>query len=167
MLIQIEKTGLKYDPSNCIKLTLNEVFNIMYNIKLIHLKYYRNSNEFNHEYNQFISNIGFTGTLSGIISFTLGEYAARNLTQRLIKIEDSNKITVTDIKDAMGELGNMIAVGIKMKMDELGISTKMTFPVVIYGKKLRILGTNNAISYSCEAYCEDLLLNVKMIYKSS
>ncbi len=77
--------------------------------------------------------IGVTGVVGGTIVVSLKKEIAIWVASNML----SEKIeTVTaDVKDAIGEIGNLVAGGSKGHLSELGLSFKISTPTVIVGDK--------------------------------
>lgn len=75
--------------------------------------------------------IGVTGTASGTIVVSLKKDIAINMTANMLD-EKITEIT-TDVKDAVGEIGNLVAGGSKGYLAEMGLTFKISTPTVIVG----------------------------------
>ena len=76
--------------------------------------------------------VGFGGALSGACLFSCGETTARNIAGRMIGME----LTELDntVKDAIGEICNMLAGAWKGRVPELSAQCGLSVPAVITGR---------------------------------
>ncbi|MDX9703045.1 MAG: chemotaxis protein CheX [Candidatus Auribacterota bacterium] len=76
--------------------------------------------------------IGVAGEASGSVTVSFSESVARKIVENMLGIQvDSLN---DDVKDAVGEIANMIAGGAKGELSEKGYSFKIALPVVCIGK---------------------------------
>ncbi len=76
--------------------------------------------------------IGVAGEASGSVTVSFTESVARKIVENMLGIEvDSIN---DDVKDAVGEIANMIAGGAKGELSQKGYSFKIALPVVCIGK---------------------------------
>ena len=87
-----------------------------------------------------ISLVSFTGEHSGIIAVFSSKEIALKITTNMLGIEVSR--IDQDVKDAMGELTNMIAGTIKNKVFETFGAMHLSVPIVIAGADLSISSTS-------------------------
>jgi chemotaxis protein CheX len=88
-----------------------------------------------------ISLVSFTGEHSGIIAFFGSKEIALKITSNMLGMEIS--VIDQDVKDAMGELTNMIAGNIKNKVFETFGAMHLSVPIVIAGADLSISSSSN------------------------
>jgi chemotaxis protein CheX len=102
-----------------------------------------------------ISLVSFTGEHSGVIAVFGSKEIALKITSNMLGIEVS-KID-QDVKDAMGELTNMIAGTIKNKVFETFGAMHLSVPIVIAGADLSISSTSkekNDVTFSTGVTCD-------------
>ena len=83
-----------------------------------------------------ISLVSFTGEHSGIVAFFGSKEIAIKITSKMLGIEVS--AIDQDVKDAMGELTNMIGGTLKNKVCETFGAMHLSVPIVIAGEELSI-----------------------------
>ena len=88
-----------------------------------------------------ISLISFTGEHSGIVAFFGSKDMALKITSKMLGIEVSS--IDQDVKDAMGELTNMIGGSLKNKVFETFGAMHLSVPIVIAGAALSISSSSN------------------------
>jgi len=88
-----------------------------------------------------ISLVSFTGEHSGIIAFFGSKEIAIKITSNMLGIEVSG--IDQDVKDAMGELTNMIAGSFKNKVFETFGAMHLSVPIVIAGADLSISSSSS------------------------
>ena len=76
--------------------------------------------------------LGLTGDAKGTISVSFSEKSILTIVSNMFgeEIEELNE----EVKDAVGEITNMISGQARQKLDELGMSLKAAIPTVIMGK---------------------------------
>ena len=86
--------------------------------------------------------IGLGGDLRGMLSVHCPAEAAKEITGALIGMEVAE--LDDDVKDAIGEIANMVAGNIKISFDRAGIAVELAIPSSIIGKSFRICGFSGA-----------------------
>ncbi len=79
--------------------------------------------------------VGLTGSLSANVHLVLTEATARSLVEGMIGSSDFGD---ADLRDAIGELTNMVAGGLKNRLDQKGFSLRLTIPTFIRGRDAQI-----------------------------
>lgn len=85
--------------------------------------------------NHVTSMLGFSGDLAGMLYLHCPETAAYTLTAALLG--DDNPLP-EDIRDALGEVANMIAGGLKSSLAALGTLLEISIPTAISGSSYSI-----------------------------
>ena len=80
--------------------------------------------------------IGLTGSTNGTVSVTFTEKSILSIVSNMFgeEMKELNE----EIKDAVGEITNMISGQARQKLDEIGRSLKAAIPSVILGKNHKI-----------------------------
>lgn len=88
------------------------------------------------------SMIGLGGGLRGMLAVHCPESVAREITGTLLgmEIEDLGD----DVKDAIGELANMIAGNLKISFVGAGVDVELAIPTSVIGESFRICGLSGA-----------------------
>jgi chemotaxis protein CheX len=118
------------------------------------------------EERQIAGSIGFTGAFTGAISLILGESLAIMLTKRLLGMDSHEPVSAEYLKDAIGELTNMLAGQLKTKLCDHGMPTTMSVPMVIFGKTLVVDGAQNCKCDRLQLMCEKKPVCVQLIEKA-
>lgn len=66
----------------------------------------------------------------GIVS---NESGCVSLTRALLGMEPDEDVSPDDVRDAVGEIANMIAGGVKTKVTEKGVAAQIGLPIFIHG----------------------------------
>lgn len=90
----------------------------------------------NHFEHHVTSMLGFSGDLAGMLYLHCPMAAARTLTEALLGIDDIDR--PEDIQDALGELANMVAGGLKTSLGEQGTRLEISIPTAISGSSYSI-----------------------------
>ena len=84
------------------------------------------------------SMIGLAGELRGVLAVHCSEKAAKGITGAMLgmEIEEMDE----DVKDAIGEITNMVAGGLKTAWASDGIDVELAIPTTVIGKSIRTSG---------------------------
>jgi chemotaxis protein CheX len=114
------------DPRN-LDASVEEVFRLMLGVECR-----RETAQGSQERESVTSVVGFGGLLSGACVFRSGARAAMKIAARMTGMEFES---VDDtVKDAIGEIGNMLAGAWKGKVPELAANCGLSVPAVITGR---------------------------------
>lgn len=86
--------------------------------------------------------IGLGGDLRGMLSVHCPGEVAKEITGALIGMEVTD--LDDDVKDAIGEIANMVAGNIKISFERAGIAVELAIPSSIIGKSFRVCGFSGA-----------------------
>lgn len=86
--------------------------------------------------------IGFGGTIKGMIGVSATEDMAKTVTGSLLGMEIAQ--LDDDVKDAFGEIANMIAGALKTACGGNGIDIDLAIPNSVVGERLHISGLKGA-----------------------
>jgi len=88
------------------------------------------------------SMIGLAGTFRGVLAVHCPEKAATGITGAMLGMEVDT--IDEDVQDAMGEIANMVAGGLKTALLAEGMETELAIPTTAIGKSIRISGLSGA-----------------------
>jgi len=86
--------------------------------------------------------IGLTGGAMGMVSVSFTEKSILAIVSNMFGEEMKMKELNEEIKDAAGEISNMISGQARQRLEELGISLQAAIPTVIMGKNHTITHIN-------------------------
>jgi chemotaxis protein CheX len=88
-----------------------------------------------------ISSVGFGGAVSGVVYLCLEDTFAVHATGRILGLTapEVRLHGFEVIKDAIGEVTNMIAGGFKNKLCDLGLPCVLTLPTLMRGQHLSVV----------------------------
>lgn len=81
--------------------------------------------------------IGFTGTVRGSMAISFGATCIQKIVSNMLG-EQINSID-GDIKDAVGEITNMVSGAARKKLEGLGFKVNASIPTVVYGREHSIM----------------------------
>lgn len=86
--------------------------------------------------------LGLAGGFKGALAVHCPDEAAKAITGSFLgmEVEEIDE----DVKDAIGELVNMVAGGIKSSLAQDGLDLQLSIPMAITGKSFRIAGMSGA-----------------------
>ena len=102
---------------------------------------------------QVAGTVGFTGSLDGIIHFCSGASFARHLTCRVLSMSESEIEGNEMVNDVIGELTNMLAGQIKIKMQKAGTHCLLTVPSVMRGGNVKSVSSGHSMRKSVYFKC--------------
>jgi len=88
------------------------------------------------------SMIGLAGDFRGVLALHCPEKAATGITGAMLGMEVD--AIDEDVLDAMGEIANMVAGGLKTSLHDDGIDTELAIPTTAVGKAVHITGLSGA-----------------------
>jgi chemotaxis protein CheX len=88
-----------------------------------------------------IASVGFGGSASGVVYLCLEDEFAIHVTGRILGLTAPEvRLHGHEVmKDAMGEITNMIAGGFKNKLCDLGFPCLLTLPTILRGQHLSVV----------------------------
>jgi len=106
--------------------------------------------------------LGLSGVLQGMLCIHCPEQGAKVITANLLgmDIEDLNE----DVNDAMGELANMIAGGLKTRLTSNGEALELSIPTAIAGASYTVNSMSAAASITVPFAVEDWTFLVELRY---
>ncbi len=114
--------------------------------------------------NMIISSIGLAGAIEGNISLWITVDIAADIVSKMLGIEiepDS-----PDVMDGVGEIINMIAGGVKMKMDSTEYKFDISIPTTVKGDNIESVKSDKTLEFT-QAYCceKDICFQLKFAYR--
>lgn len=98
-----------------------------------------------------VSLIGLAGDLKGILAIQCPGAVAKGITAAMLGMEVSE--LDSDVKDAIGEIANMVAGGLKEGLLPAGKKIELAIPTTVIGTKVRTSGLSGAsrllIPFTC------------------
>lgn len=91
------------------------------------------------------SMIGLAGGLRGVLAVHCPEEAAKGIAGAMLGMEI--EALDEDVKDAIGEIANMVAGGLKTALSSDGIDTELAIPTTAIGKSIRTSGLSGATRF--------------------
>ena len=92
--------------------------------------------------------VGLGGTCSGMVGVHIPDDFAREATAAMLGMEIDELEGDSDIHDAIGEVANMLAGEIKMKLSESGADICLSTPTIISGREyaIEVLSNEGAVA---------------------
>ena len=110
-----------------------------------------------------ICSIGMTGSLEGTIALSLSVSDACRLVAKMLGMETLEMSN--DVIDGVGEIINMIAGGIKLKLSNTEYHFEIGIPSAVQGQGLKISSIEDSKTLSKGFSCEDIVFCLLVIYK--
>ncbi len=89
---------------------------------------------------ELIGNVGFVGQINGLVYLCLSHDFAVHAVGQILGMEPAEveREGAETIRDAIGEVTNMVAGGFKNAFCDLGHPCKLTLPTIVCGRDLRV-----------------------------
>lgn len=113
------------------------------------------------------SAVGFIGKTTGVIYLYASDTFARQMTCRLLGLQDSDIEGDEMVNDAMGELANMVVGHIKSRLVDRGLACVLTIPSIIRGSSFSIEPVSSAERRVYFYDCDRSRLGVEVMLKHS
>lgn len=75
--------------------------------------------------------IGITGEWTGGVAVHCSAELARVIAARMLMTDDLSSLSEDDVRDAMGEVCNMVAGGLKTRCQGIGVAFDISVPVIV------------------------------------
>ncbi len=103
-----------------------EAFSTMVNLPIIRSEHTDTAN--------MVGSISFTGPVKGVIYVECAPGAGEKIARSMLMMEESDPLEVSAVKDAIGEVTNLVAGGFKARIMETLGTIDISVPTVISGK---------------------------------
>ncbi len=104
-------------------------------------------------HSDILSIIGLGGALRGMVAIHCPAETAKKITAFFLDMEITE--LDDDVKDAIGEIANMVAGGLKTFFAEAGINTELALPSSVVGHAIKVRGYPGVqrcvVSFTCDA----------------
>jgi len=100
--------------------------------------------------------------MRGMVAVHLPEKVARQITENFLGMEVDG--LDDDVKDAMGEVANMVAGGIKIFFTDKGIQAELAIPTTVIGKSFKTSGLSKAEKVIVPFRCDPGIFWVELKY---
>lgn len=112
---------------------------------------------------EVISTIGFAGRLEGNVDLLLTQKDAMKIVSLMLGMELTEMSR--DVYDGVGELLNVIAGGVKTRLDKAGYHFDITIPTAVNGEKLQIISSSEVKTFKFEVPGPDFCCGIILVYK--
>lgn len=136
--------NIKLDLFNEIVEGTNEIFSTMLMVELEEgTPVYENKAVFT---SNLTSMIGLGGGIKGMLAVHCPEIVAKNITSAFLgmEVEELDE----DVKDAIGEIANMVAGALKTSFQKCDIDIQLAIPTVVIGSSFKTSGFSGAYCIS-------------------
>lgn len=120
-----------FDIKKAILDSITEVFDTMLSMDVEYIEQVGQS----HLYGErMLGSVNLVGEVMGIVNIQIGRDCSREITCAMLGIEDDEIEGIDDIKDAIGELCNMVGGNLKSNLCDAGLTCKLSTPILTTGK---------------------------------
>lgn len=108
------------------------------------------------------SMIGLGGGLRGMLAVHCPANVAKDITGSFLgmEVEELDE----DVKDAIGEIANMVAGNLKVSCANVGINVELAIPTSVVGDGFRISGANGSTRHNISFQLESGTFWVELLY---
>jgi len=93
------------------------------------------------------STVGLSGDgVCGAVSLIFSNEMAAGVFRSMMMMEDGAAVNMHEVRDAIGELGNMVAGGAKARLQDKGVDLVIGLPTVVEGEKHHLSNSGDAVS---------------------
>jgi chemotaxis protein CheX len=105
---------------------------------------------------QMIGNVGFGGSINGIVYLAMSEPFAVNAAGRILRMDAAELASCGPeaITDAIGEVANMTVGTFKNRLCDIGYPCMLTLPTLVRAKGLSIKGIRDTTRHVFHFLCE-------------
>lgn len=152
--------GMTFDPDKAIIDGTTDVFSTMLMMDIVSERVENSESE------AIISNIssmiGLGGGIRGMLAVHCPAAAATAITGALLgmEVEELDE----DVKDALGEIANMVAGNVKVSFAGAGIDIQLATPTSVIGDGFRVTGISGAQRHNIAFTSEGLRFRVELLY---
>lgn len=84
-----------------------------------------------------LGSITFTGNIEGCLAMSYPQTNAKNIAANMLGLDVDDDISDDDVRDAIGEIANMVMGSIKARLMQQGVGNlEVSIPCVVTGKEL-------------------------------
>ncbi|MBL9167437.1 MAG: chemotaxis protein CheX [Verrucomicrobiales bacterium] len=87
---------------------------------------------------KIVTGVGFVGSVMGVVNFELPGSVAEQITRKLLCLSPEEPADLQVIKDALGEIANMVVGQVKTRLCEAGKNCVLALPTVVPGELRRM-----------------------------
>ena len=142
---------------------VTDIFDLMLSSDLELLDYYEPKRKLG---NDFVGSVGFAGDVSGVISIGIKESTARLFTSIMLDMDPDELDGTEEIRDVIGELGNMLGGRLKSEFCNSGLPCVLAIPSVTHGKDFRVIPLKGATQESLFFRHKKDIITVKLHLRS-
>jgi chemotaxis protein CheX len=109
--------------------------------------------------------VGFIGRPNGIVYVYATANFARDITNALLGLAETDATSDEMVNDAMGELTNMIVGHIKSRLADRGMPCALTIPSIVRGTNFTIEAVSTTTRRLCAFQCRGNRLAIEILLK--
>ncbi|AQT66887.1 Chemotaxis protein CheC, inhibitor of MCP methylation [Anaerohalosphaera lusitana] len=114
-----------------------------------------------------LGSITFKGELEGCMSICCGKDDATLIAATMLGMEPEDGLAEEDIRDAMGEIANMVMGSVKARLLENGLSNlDVSIPCVVSGKELSSSLGDSAVQIKKVVCIDECPAELMLLYRS-
>jgi len=115
-----------------------------------------------------LGSITFSGNLEGCLAICCGQVCGKTIAANMLGMDGSEELSREDIKDAIGEVANMVMGSVKARLPEDVGQINVSIPTVVTGRELQnSLGASTskaAIKVNIE---DEYIAELSLLYRNS
>jgi chemotaxis protein CheX len=121
-----------------------------------------------HENDVLLSSISFKNGMEGCLSICCDRDCARAIAVNMLAISSDAAVSDDEIKDAMGEVANMVMGTVKTAIQKDMKNLQVSIPVVVTGRNLQnSLGEGTMRTSAVVATSDNNIIQLTLLYRES
>lgn len=118
------------------------------------------------EGDSLLGSITFTGNIEGCMGIGCTKECAKTIARNMLAMEDDEEISEAEIRDAMGEIANMVMGSIKANLLKLDVGNlNVSIPSVISGLQLSSTLGDKANEVSMLIFIDESIAELTLQYR--
>lgn len=115
----------------------------------------------------FMGSITFKGPMEGVLNICCGEECATQIAVNMLALEEGEELAEDEIKDAIGEVANMVMGALKAKVMEQVGDLQVSVPTVVTGNQMASSLKESAKRVERTIHVDDMVAHLNLIYTES
>ena len=113
-----------------------------------------------------LGSITFTGSIEGCMGISCDLPCAKTIACNMLAMDDEDEISDNEIRDAIGEIANMVLGSIKANLIKQDIGNlNVSIPCVVSGKELTSSLGDDAVEITIPIYIEESVAEITLQYR--
>ena len=118
------------------------------------------------EGDSLLGSITFTGSIEGCLAVSCDMDSAKTIACNMLAMEGDDSISESEIRDAMGEISNMLLGSVKADLIKKGIGNlDVSIPCVVSGRELTSSLGEESVEITMPVYIDESVAELTLQYR--